>query len=197
MTNILVVDDEREIAKSFSEMMNIENKRKYITKREFFDSLPKVEYYNEYLEPNIVKMYMRVPSFIKKGMANVARRLPHFPGKNTIIKYSKPFCERYIGHAQVMTEEEANDVLVDRLKNNMTTTDVLKSYYDKVKKEDDVLKKMYIDMNFWLPQDILLKADKMSMAGSVELRVPFLDKEVWKTASRVPTKYLVRRGKTK
>lgn len=229
--------DETELAKSFSEMMNIENKRKYITKREFFDSLPKVEYYtdephanlstvpllflselagkdvkvvlsgegsdemfggyNEYLEPNIVKMYMRVPSFIKKGMANVARRLPHFPGKNTIIKYSKPFCERYIGHAQVMTEEEANDVLVDRLKDNMTTTDVLKPYYDKVKKEDDVLKKMYIDMNFWLPQDILLKADKMSMAGSVELRVPFLDKEVWKTASRVPTKYLVRRGKTK
>ena len=229
--------DETELAKSFSEMMNIENKRKYITKREFFDSLPKVEYYtdephanlstvpllflselagkdvkvvlsgegsdemfggyNEYLEPNIVKMYMMVPSFIRKSMANVARRLPHFPGKNTIIKYSKPFCERYIGHAQVMTEEEANDVLVDRLKDNMTTTDVLKPYYDKVKKEDDVLKKMYIDMNFWLPQDILLKADKMSMAGSVELRVPFLDKEVWDVARKIPTKYLIRNNQTK
>lgn len=153
--------------------------------------------YNEYLEPNIVKLYMKLPSFIKKSMASVSKKLPHFPGKNTIIKYSKPFCERYIGHAQVMTEEEANSILIDRLKDDMTTTDVLRPYYDKVKNEDDILKKMYIDMNFWLPQDILLKADKMTMANSLELRVPFLDKEVWDVARKIPTKYLIRNNKTK
>ena len=153
--------------------------------------------YNEYLEPLPVKIYMNLPTFIKKPIATIAKKLPHFPGKNTLIKYSKPFCERYIGHAQVMTEEEANEILADHLKDNMTTTDVLKPYYEKVKHENDVLKKMYIDMHFWLPQVILLKADKMTMANSIELRVPFLDKEVWNVARKIPTKYLIRKKKTK
>lgn len=229
--------DETGLAKEFSNIMHVDNYSKYISKEEFFSSLPKVVYYtdephanlstvpllflselasskvkvvlsgegsdemfggyNEYLEPNIVKLYMKLPSFIKNSMASISKKLPHFLGKNTIIKYSKPFCERYIGHAQVMTEEEANSILNDRLKDNMTTSDVLKPYYDKVKDEDDILKKMYIDMNFWLPQDILLKADKMTMANSIELRVPFLDKEVWSVARKIPTKYLVRNKKTK
>ena len=229
--------DETKLAHDFSDIMHVKNSSRYISKEDFFSSLPKVQYYtdephanlstvpllflselaakdvkvvlsgegsdemfggyNEYLEPNIVKLYMKLPSFIKKSMASVSKKLPHFPGKNTIIKYSKPFCERYIGHAQVMTEEEANSILTDKLKDNMTTTDVLRPYYDKVKNEDDILKKMYIDMNFWLPQDILLKADKMTMANSLELRVPFLDKEVWDVARRIPTKYLIRNNKTK
>ena len=229
--------DETKLAHDFSDIMHVKNSSRYISKEDFFSSLPKVQYYtdephanlstvpllflselatkdvkvvlsgegsdemfggyNEYLEPNIVKLYMKLPSFIKKSMASVSKKLPHFPGKNTIIKYSKPFCERYIGHAQVMTEEEANSILTDRLKDNMTTTDVLRPYYDKVKNEDDILKKMYIDMNFWLPQDILLKADKMTMANSLELRVPFLDKEVWNVARKIPTKYLIRNNQTK
>ena len=52
-------------------------------------------------------------------------------------------------------------------------------------------------MNFWLPYDILLKADKMTMASSLELRVPFLDKEVFKLASTIPTKYLINGNVTK
>lgn len=229
--------DETKMAKEFSDLMNVKNYSRYISKHDFFESLPKVEYYtdephanlstvpllflselarkqvkvvlsgegsdemfggyNEYLEPLPVKIYMNMPTFIKKPIASVAKKLPHFPGKNTLIKYSKPFCERYIGHAQVMTEEEANEILTDRLKDNMTTTDVLKPYYEKVKHENDVLKKMYLDMHFWLPQDILLKADKMTMANSIELRVPFLDKEVWEVARKIPTKYLIRKKKTK
>ncbi len=229
--------DETKLAKDFSKLVDVNNYSKYISKDDFFDSLPLVEYYtdephanlstvpllflsklasgqvkvvlsgegademfggyNEYLEPLFVKIYMNLPMFIKKFVAMIVKKLPNFPGKNTIIKYSKPFCERYLGHAQVMDENEANLVLADRLKDDMTTTDVLMPYYEKVKYENDVLKKMYIDMHFWLPQDILLKADKMTMANSIELRVPFLDIEVWNVASKIPTKYLVRKNKTK
>lgn len=153
--------------------------------------------YNEYYETKGVRAYMKLPVFLRRAMAAVASKLPHFPGKNTIIKYSKPFCERYLGHAQIMDEKEANRILCDELKDNMTTTDVLKPYYEKVKDCDEVLQKMYIDMHFWLPQDILLKADKMTMANSIELRVPFLDRVVWEAASKVPTEYLVKNGRTK
>lgn len=229
--------DETKLAKEFSESMNIKNYSKYISKEDFFESLPKVQYYtdephanlstvpllflselaskevkvvlsgegsdemfggyNEYLEPLPVRIYMCLPAPIKRSVASIASKFPHFPGQNTLIKYSKPFCERYIGHAMVMDENEANKILADHLKDNMTITDVLKPYYDKVKNKSELEKKMYIDMHFWLPQDILLKADKMSMANSVELRVPFLDREVWEVARKVPSKYLIRHKQTK
>ena len=229
--------DETKMAHDFSELMGINNYGRYISKEEFFDALPRVQYhadepeanlsavpllflsklarervkvvlsgegsdemfggYNEYPETKGVKMYLALPSVLRRFMASIAKKLPHFPGKNTIIKYSKPFCERYLGHAQIMDADEANTILCDELKDNSTTSDVLMPYYEKVKDMDDVLQKMYIDMHFWLPQDILLKADKMTMANSIELRVPFLDKVVWQAASEVPTKYLVKDMRTK
>jgi len=83
------------------------------------------------------------------------------------------------------------------LQDNMMVSDVLKPYYDIVKNENDIVKKMYIDMHFWLPQDILLKADKMTMANSLELRVPLLDRVLFDYAKRIPTKYLVKNKQTK
>ena len=96
-----------------------------------------------------------------------------------------------------MDEDEANEILNDKLKDNTKIKDYIYPYYEKVKDMDDVTKKMYIDMNFWLPNDILLKADKMSMANSLELRVPFLYKEVFEYARKIPTKYLIKGKLTK
>ena len=70
--------------------------------------------------------------------------------------------------------------------------DITKSIFDEVKDKDDVTKMQYLDMNLWLPNDILLKADKMTMAHSLELRVPFLDKEVFNFSSKIPSKYLIK-----
>ena len=153
--------------------------------------------YNEYYEPNVIKLYLKLPLILRKSLSTFARPFPHFPGKNTIIKCGKPFMERYIGHAFVMNEEEANQILTKDLKDNMTVSDVLKPYYDVVKNENDIVKKMYIDMHFWLPQDILLKADKMTMANSLELRVPLLDRVLFDYAKKIPTKYLVKNKQTK
>lgn len=153
--------------------------------------------YNEYLEPKSIKVYANMPLFIKKPLASIASHLPHFTGKNTIIKYSKPFYERYIGHAFVMDDKEANEILADNLKDNMTIKDIIKPYYDKVKNEDDIVKKLYIDFHLWLPQDILLKADKMTMANSIELRVPLLDSYLFQYSRQIPTKFLVKDKQTK
>lgn len=153
--------------------------------------------YNEYNEPTILKIYRYVPLFIRQFIAFVARQFPHFPGQNTLKLYGKPIEERYIGHGSLFEEKEINKVLCDDLKDDMKIRDVLKPYYDKVKGKNEITKKMYIDMFFWLPQDILLKADKMTMANSIELRVPLLDKEVFKFAKTIPTKYQVREKQTK
>ena len=72
-----------------------------------------------------------------------------------------------------------------------------KPYYDMVKDKDAVTKMQFVDLNMWMVGDILLKADKMSMANSLELRVPFLDKKIMALAGRIPTKYRVNDKNTK
>ncbi len=153
--------------------------------------------YNEYQEPPILKMYAHLPLAFRKAIAKLVKPLPHFPGQNTLKLYGKPFYERYIGHGSYMSEEEANEILAKELRSDETIGDIIKPYYDKVKDCDDVTKKMYIDMHFWLPQDILLKADKMTMANSLELRVPLLDSYLFSYARTIPRQYLVKDKQTK
>lgn len=153
--------------------------------------------YNEYYEPTILRMYTKIPLGVRKLVAKMVSPLPHFPGQNTLKLYGRPFYERYIGHGTFSSEKEANEMLASDLRNDETIADVIKPYYDKVANLDDVTKKMYIDMHFWLPQDILLKADKMTMANSIELRVPLLDSVLFGYAKQIPTKHLVKDKETK
>ncbi len=154
--------------------------------------------YNEYNVSEKEKKYLSLPLFIRKTIAILIKPLPHFVGKNTLIKYGNNLENRYYNKTEMFPAKEANRILTPKYQNDKTPFDLCKSYYDEVKDiKDEILKKMYIDINFWLPNDILLKADKMSMANSVELRVPLLDIEVWKLSSKLPTKYMVRNGQTK
>lgn len=153
--------------------------------------------YNEYNDPFLLKMYLGVPLFIRKGIRGICKHLPHFPGRNTLIKYGLPFNERYIGHGTFMEEWEANKILADDLKNDETIADILAPVYEKVKKEDEFTKKMFIDFHFWLPQDILLKADKMSMSHSIELRTPLMDIDVFQYARTIPNRFLLKDKETK
>jgi len=229
--------NESQYAKELSEILKIKNYQKLITADEFFDALPKVEYYtdepeanlsavplfylsklaseqvkvvlsgegsdemfggyNEYYDPFLLRIYLKFPLFIRKSIRNIVKKFPHFPGQNTLIKYGLPFDERYIGHGSLMEEWEANEILSDDLKNDEMISDVLRSTYNKVKNQSDLTKKMFVDMHFWLPQDILLKADKMTMANSLELRVPLLDINVFNYAKTIPNKYLIQNKQTK
>ena len=76
-----------------------------------------------------------------------------------------------------MDNEEADEVLAPAYKSKMRYQDVTKPYFDQVKDQDDLHKKLFLDMHLWLPHDILLKADKMTMAHSLELRVPYLEQK--------------------
>lgn len=94
-------------------------------------------------------------------------------------------------------------VLKDDYKDAPTAVEIVRESYDRVPGKDNVTKMQYVDMKHWLPGDILLKADKMSSAHSIELRVPFLDKEVMEMAGKIPahlkvndmdTKYVLRKA---
>ena len=145
--------------------------------------------YNIYKEPLDTAGYRKLPKGLRKGLANVAQAVPFkFKGKNFLIRGSKDIEERFIGNAFMFNEKERAKILKNPT-GKYNHKELTKPFYDKVKDKDDVTKMQYIDINFWLIGDILLKADKMSMAHSLEVRVPFLDKEVFNVARTIPTKY--------
>lgn len=153
--------------------------------------------YEEYDESSSMKKYKKVPGFIRRPVSEVAKMLPEVRGKHFLMKGGLPVEETFIGQAHIFEEQEAANILTAKYNDAPSVKDIVMPVYKKAAGEDDLTKKQILDLNLWLVDDILLKADKMSMAHSIELRVPFLDKEVMKVASKVPTRYRVNDVDTK
>ena len=228
--------NEIDYAKALSEKIKIDNYSKLISKKEYWDSIPTVQYhmdepladasaialyfvtktaseqvktcmsgegadelfggYNIYREPHDLLPLTRLPRPIRKGLGAMAQKLPKMKGKNYLIRGSKDLQERFIGNAFMLNEAERERILKHPT-GKYPHTALTKPFYDKAKDLDDVTKMQYIDIHFWLIGDILLKADKMSMANSLEVRVPFLDRVVFDVARKVPTEYKVNKENTK
>ncbi len=152
--------------------------------------------YNIYKEPDDMAFYNAIPKPIRKAVGAVASKLPAKRGLNFLIRRSKDLEERFIGNAYIFSEKERKELLSIKTDAPMAM-DITKPFYDKVKNKDNVTKMQYLDLNLWMTGDILLKADKMSMANSLELRVPFLDKHVMALAERIPKRYRVTKENTK
>ncbi len=228
---------EIDYAKALSEKVGIKNYNKIISKKEYFDILPKIQYfmdepladpaavalyfvsnvasqhvkvsmsgegadeffggYNIYKEPIDIKILTNLPMPIRRFLGKIGTMLPKgMKGKSLLIRASQTIEERFIGNAKMFLEDEKNIILKER-KSNIKPIDITKKYYDKVKGHDDITKMQYLDIHMWMASDILLKADKMSMANSLEVRVPFLDKEVFDIARKLPLNHRVTKQATK
>lgn len=147
--------------------------------------------YSWYQNSGKMQKYEKVPFGIRKALRGLAEALPKNQYTHFLVKGGQTVEERFIGEAVVWDEEDALNVLKPDYKNGPSVKSITKRIYDEVPGDDDVTKMQYLDLNLWMPGDILLKADKMSMAHSIELRVPFLDKEVMELAKNIPSKYRV------
>ena len=154
--------------------------------------------YETYIPSKSGDMYRKiVPASIRKKLGDWAKHQPDKRGLNFLKRNATSVEDSYIGQAFIMDNEEADEVLSPAYKSKMRYQDVTKPYFDQVKDQDDLHKKLFLDMHLWLPHDILLKADKMTMAHSLELRVPYLDKKVWELARSIDNKYCVDGMETK
>lgn len=152
--------------------------------------------YRIYHEPFSLRGYQRLPRWLRRAAAAFVSALPiEFKGKSFIIRGSKTLEERFIGNANMFTQQEKAKLLRDIPATD--PADFTKEYYARCEGQDDVTRMQYLDINRWMVGDILLKADRMSMAHSLELRVPFLDKVVFDVAARIPVKHRVAAGTTK
>jgi asparagine synthase (glutamine-hydrolysing) len=153
--------------------------------------------YNIYHEPHSLRHLSSLPKGLTKGLAAIAGILPEgVRGKSFLERGSMTIEERYIGNAKMFTETEKSNLLKD-YRSAYNYTNVTKPLYEQAKGFHDVHKMQYVDLHTWMRGDILVKADKMTMAHSLELRVPFLDKEVFNVAASLDPELTVTNGTTK
>ncbi len=153
--------------------------------------------YNIYCEPLQYTGFNKIPLFIRRALGKFAENiLPRsMKGRGFLIRHGKTLEERYIGNANIFTEREANKLLKKGCRPGCMK--VTAPLFERVKGKDPVTKMQYLDIHLWLVHDILMKGDKMGMANSLEVRVPFLDKKVMELAETLPLKYKVDAPRTK
>jgi asparagine synthase (glutamine-hydrolysing) len=161
--------------------------------------------YTIYREPLSLAGVHGLPVTVQRGLRAVSRAMPEgVKGKSFLERGTTPIEERYYGNARIFTEDEKRQLL-RHYDPTVRYTDVTAPIYAEAAGLDPVTMMQYVDVYTWLRGDILVKADRMSMAHSLELRVPFLDKEVFEVAASVPvdlklppktieTKYALRRA---
>lgn len=152
--------------------------------------------YNQYLESIPYSKYEKIPKGVRKGIANFARKMPEMKGKRFFIRGALPLKDRYFRIDYVFSFNEREQLLKDKHlnKNHFFKTHHL---FHQCDANDQIHQMMSFDFHTWLPYDILLKADRMSMAHSLELRVPLMDKEVMKVVNSLTKEKLVKSNETK
>lgn len=154
--------------------------------------------YRIYQEPLTLTAYDKLPFVIRRIISKICEHLPQKRGINYLVRRGKTIEERFIGNANIFSKKERDALLKSDVSRSAVEPQILcKRFYDEVKDKDTITKMQYLDINMWLMGDILLKADKTSMANSLELRVPFLDKKVMEFAETIPLKCRVNTVTTK
>jgi asparagine synthase (glutamine-hydrolysing) len=152
--------------------------------------------YTIYREPLSLKALTSLPGGLRKGLGALSTRLPEgMRGKDLLRRGSIPIEQRYYGNARIFRDDELG--FLRTYNPRVSYMDVTREHYAATRDWDDVTRMQYVDLFTWLRGDILVKADKMTMANSLELRVPFLDTEVFRVASTLPVDQRLSKDTTK
>ncbi len=154
--------------------------------------------YRIYREPMDLDRIRRLPGPVRSLAARLGRSRRSFPGRNYLRRASTDFADRYIGNAYVFRPEEVALMLKAPVpEHHVRPADVLAATYPGFDALPESRRMQLVDMHYWLRGDILAKADRMTMAHSLELRVPYLDPEVAALSARIPDDLKYREGTTK
>lgn len=151
--------------------------------------------YGPYREIVDMGFYNKIPFFIRHMIAVVLKKLPEFRGRNFLVRRGEKIEYSYTGTNRLFSDKETNKLL--SFKNTRKVKDILMENMHNYQNESPLVKMQLIDIQYWLVKDILHKADRMTMAHSVELRVPFVDKEVFNVASSLSEDKKINKSSTK
>jgi asparagine synthase (glutamine-hydrolysing) len=153
--------------------------------------------YTIYREPISLAPFEKVPGALRKAMGNLSTKLPEGKrGKDLLRRGALSLEQRYYGNARIFRDDQIRKVL-RTFQEGVGHEDVTAGPYSQSRDWDPVTRMQHVDLFTWLRGDILVKADKVTMANSLELRVPFLDVEVFKIANKIPLEQKITRETTK
>ncbi|GAA3012124.1 asparagine synthase (glutamine-hydrolyzing) [Actinokineospora diospyrosa] len=153
--------------------------------------------YTIYREPLSLAPFERVPGSLRKFMGRVSAKIPEGTrGKDLLRRGSLSLEDRYYGNARIFRDDQLRGVL-RTFDPGVSHRDITSPHYRESVSWDPVTRMQHVDLFTWLRGDILVKADKMTMANSLELRVPFLDPEVFRVAAEVPLEQKITKETTK
>lgn len=150
--------------------------------------------YDLYREDSAIEKYLKLPKNLRKGLKGASKILPDSSLKRRMEKGALEPKDLFVGEANISSPSEVRDILSNRYKEGMEARQFTSKFFKNV---DELSGKQLVDLNSFMQYDILLKGDRMSMAHSLELRVPFLDLEVWSVARRLSSDLKVRGNVTK
>ena len=138
----------------------------------------------------------KIPRPVRKVLGTVAKHCPNFKGKNFLVRGAMEPYQRFMRANYVFQSAERQKFLKRPIASKVPE-EYSKRYFNEVSNLDEPTQLQYVDMHTWMIYDILLKADRMSMANSLELRVPFLDKKMLELSTRIPSRYRAANETTK
>ncbi|MGL6235173.1 MAG: asparagine synthase (glutamine-hydrolyzing) [Segniliparus sp.] len=153
--------------------------------------------YTIYREPLSLRPLTGLPAPVRHGIRRLSTKIPDgVRGKGLLWRGSMTLEERYYGNARNFADEELRSLAPWRGA-EWGHTDVTAPVYAESEGWDPVARMQHLDLFTWLRGDILVKADKMTMANSLELRVPFLDPEIFSIAKQLRRQDKIHAGTTK
>ena len=156
--------------------------------------------YPIYREPAALRSVSGLPAPLRRAVGRFALKLPvRRRGRGFLLRGTTPLEQRFLGNVQIFSEDAKQALLAfDSSRADLrTSSDLVKPVYDRTSKLEDVARMQSVSCHTWLAASILMKADKMSMAHSLEVRVPFLDKNVFDLAATLPLRLRVDGDTTK
>jgi len=153
--------------------------------------------YRIYNEPNSLKLFQNMPKGLLSALHGMSKIIPKgIKGKSFLERGTTPLEKRYVGNANIFTEAQKKQFM-KQYRGDVPFTEATKKYYDMAKGQDPIDIMQFVDTRTWLVGDLLLNADRTTMAASLELRTPFVDKEVFDVASKIESSLKIAHGTTK
>src|SRR5699024_3834659 len=142
--------------------------------------------YSIYREPLSLAPFEKVPGAVRKAMGKMSSAIPEgVRGKDLLRRGSLNLEDRYYGNARIFRDDQLRGIM-RAFDPGVSHQDVTAEAYRQSANWDPITRMQHVDLFSWLHGDILVKADKITMSNSLELRVPFLDSEVFRVASTIP-----------
>lgn len=165
--------------------------------------------YERFAAARLAEVYGHTPQFLQAALIQLFRALPESTSYNGFVRRARRFVEntplplalRYLGWVAIFNDSFIHELLASGIE--MDPVSHFHTYFDRVRDVDPIGQLLYVNTKTYLPGDLLVKTDRMTMANSLEARCPFLDQELLEFAARIPsnlklkgltTKYILKKA---